>query len=90
VIPGLLDVRVIFVGGKGGVGKTTTALALALVAAGRGKRCLVVSTDPAHSLGDACGRAIGDRVTAMRPVSGASRSTRTPRRAATSPPSPSG
>jgi arsenite/tail-anchored protein-transporting ATPase len=65
MIPGLLEARVIFVGGKGGVGKTTTALALSLVAAGRGKRCLVVSTDPAHSLGDACGRAIGDRVTAI-------------------------
>jgi arsenite/tail-anchored protein-transporting ATPase len=41
-----------FVGGKGGVGKTTTATALASVAAARGHRTLLVSTDPAHSTGD--------------------------------------
>lgn len=41
-----------FVGGKGGVGKTTTATALASVAAQRGHRTLLVSTDPAHSTGD--------------------------------------
>jgi len=41
-------------GGKGGVGKTTCAAAAALAAAeGAGQRVLVVSTDPAHSLGDA-------------------------------------
>ena len=42
-----------FVGGKGGVGKTTCAAALALSAALRGGRVLVASTDPAPSLGDA-------------------------------------
>jgi len=47
------------VGGKGGVGKTTTAAALALVAAERGRRCLLVSTDPAHSLADLFDRPIG-------------------------------
>ena len=52
-----------FIGGKGGVGKTTTAAALALAAAGAGRRTLVVSTDPAHSLGDALGRRLGARVT---------------------------
>ena len=52
-----------FIGGKGGVGKTTTAAALALGAAGAGRRTLVVSTDPAHSLGDALGRRLGSRVT---------------------------
>jgi arsenite-transporting ATPase len=40
-------------GGKGGVGKTTCAAAAALAAAETGGRVLVVSTDPAHSLGDA-------------------------------------
>jgi arsenite-transporting ATPase len=40
-------------GGKGGVGKTTCAAAAALAAAEDGGRVLVVSTDPAHSLGDA-------------------------------------
>ncbi|HYN21535.1 MAG TPA: ArsA-related P-loop ATPase, partial [Thermoanaerobaculia bacterium] len=42
-----------FFGGKGGVGKTTCAAAAALAAAESGTRTLVVSTDPAHSLGDA-------------------------------------
>ncbi|PRX47224.1 arsenite efflux ATP-binding protein ArsA [Prauserella shujinwangii] len=41
-----------FFGGKGGVGKTTLAAAYALGRAGAGERTLVVSTDPAHSLGD--------------------------------------
>jgi arsenite-transporting ATPase len=53
--------RTLFVGGKGGVGKTTTAAALALYQAERGRRCLLVSTDPAHSLGDLFGRSIGAR-----------------------------
>jgi arsenite-transporting ATPase len=43
---------VVLYGGKGGVGKTTCAAAHALALADAG-RTLVVSTDPAHSLGDA-------------------------------------
>ncbi|HEY7141995.1 MAG TPA: ArsA family ATPase [Methylomirabilota bacterium] len=57
-----------FIGGKGGAGKTTTAAALALAAAAR-RRTLVVSTDPAHSLGDALGRRVGPTVTRV-PVAG--------------------
>ena len=38
--------------GKGGVGKTTIAAATALKAAKMGYKTLVISTDPAHSLGD--------------------------------------
>lgn len=45
--------RVTFFGGKGGVGKTTCAAAAATRAALEGASVLVVSTDPAHSLGDA-------------------------------------
>jgi len=40
-LPGLLDKRMIFVTGKGGVGKTTAAAALGLVAARQGKRTIV-------------------------------------------------
>jgi arsenite/tail-anchored protein-transporting ATPase len=47
------------VGGKGGVGKTTVAAALALALAERGEPILVLSVDPAHSLGDALEVALG-------------------------------
>jgi len=59
VLRWLLARRVLFVGGKGGVGKTTIAAALGTAAAERGRRCVVVSTDPAHSLGDVFDVAIG-------------------------------
>jgi arsenite-transporting ATPase len=56
-----------FVGGKGGVGKTTCAAALGLLAARRGRATLIVSTDPAPSLGDA----LKQRLTCVpRPVHG--------------------
>jgi hypothetical protein len=45
--------RYILVGGKGGVGKTSTSAAIAIKFADEGLRTLVLSTDPAHSLGDA-------------------------------------
>ena len=45
--------RVLLLTGKGGVGKTTTAAATAALAASRGLRVLVLSTDVAHSLSDA-------------------------------------
>ena len=49
--------------GKGGVGKTTTAAATAVHLARRGHRTLVLSTDPAHSLGDVLDHPLGDRPT---------------------------
>ena len=58
-----------FVGGKGGVGKTTCAAALAIASARRGISTLVVSTDPAPSLGDALGQRLGERPRAVRGVS---------------------
>ncbi|MDA1183737.1 MAG: ArsA family ATPase [Acidobacteria bacterium] len=63
----LLDRRIIFVGGKGGVGKTTTAGALALMAADAGRDTLLVSTDPAHSLGDVFDTRVGNTETALSP-----------------------
>ena len=57
--------RVLLVTGKGGVGKTTVAAATALRAADIGKRVLVMSTDPAHSLADAFGVPLGDAATAV-------------------------
>ncbi len=44
--------RIIIYTGKGGVGKTSVAAATALKSAQQGLKTLVVSTDPAHSLGD--------------------------------------
>ncbi len=51
--------RVLLFTGKGGVGKTTTAAATAALAAARGRKTLVLSTDTAHSLADAFGVTIG-------------------------------
>jgi arsenite-transporting ATPase len=50
-----LDRSVVLVAGKGGVGKTTVAAALACRSAQRGRRTLLVSTDPAHSTADLLG-----------------------------------
>jgi arsenite-transporting ATPase len=55
----LLDRDVVFFGGKGGVGKTTCSAAFALAASRRGRRVLLVSTDPAHSTSDIFERPIG-------------------------------
>jgi len=60
--------RVLLVTGKGGVGKTTIAAATALRAADIGKRTLVMSTDPAHSLADAFGIPLGDASTQVTPL----------------------
>ena len=54
-----MSVRIILFTGKGGVGKTTSAAGTAALAARAGQRTLVLSTDAAHSLGDAFGRQVG-------------------------------
>ncbi|HSP04374.1 MAG TPA: ArsA family ATPase [Acidimicrobiales bacterium] len=52
--------RILLFTGKGGVGKTTTAAATAVRCADAGQRTIVLSTDPAHSLGDAFDTELGD------------------------------
>ncbi|HEY8889549.1 MAG TPA: ArsA family ATPase [Clostridium sp.] len=47
--------RIILYTGKGGVGKTSVASATACLIAKQGKKVLIMSTDKAHSLGDAFG-----------------------------------
>jgi len=51
--------RILFFTGKGGVGKTSVAAATAVRCAARGLRTVVISTDIAHSLGDAFDRELG-------------------------------
>ena len=51
-MPDLLDRRLLFVTGKGGVGKTTVAAALGLLAAREGKRTLVCEVDAKGNLAD--------------------------------------
>jgi len=59
--------RVLLITGKGGVGKTTVAAATAVRAADGGRRTLVMSTDPAHSLADAFELDFGDQPTVVTP-----------------------
>ncbi len=59
--------RILFFGGKGGVGKTTVSAATALRSADEGRRVLLVSTDPAHNLGHLFDREIGPQAVRLAP-----------------------
>ncbi|HMG57425.1 MAG TPA: ArsA-related P-loop ATPase [Kofleriaceae bacterium] len=65
----LLERRILVCVGSGGVGKTTTAAALALAAARRGKRTLVLTIDPARRLANSLGlAALGHQVQEVDPA----------------------
>ena len=65
-LKGVADLQLLLFSGTGGGGKTTMAAATALALNRRdGKRTLLFSTDPAHSLSDCFGRAIGNHPTAL-------------------------
>jgi arsenite/tail-anchored protein-transporting ATPase len=59
--------RVLLFTGKGGVGKTTTAASTALACAELGLRTIVLSTDPAHSLGDVLDVELGPLTVEVEP-----------------------
>ena len=60
--------RILLFTGKGGVGKSTVAASTSALAASRGQRTLVLSTDAAHSLADAFGAPVGAEPTEVAPL----------------------
>lgn len=68
LLNGLDDKNFIMFGGKGGSGKTTSACAAALRLAQlhKEKNILVVSTDPAHSVGDSFQTEIGNSIVPIK------------------------
>ena len=68
----LLDIttRYVFFTGKGGVGKTSNACAMAVGLADQGRRVLLVSTDPASNLDQVLGVRLGPRPTAIAAAPG--------------------
>ena len=62
--------RWIFVSGKGGTGKTTTASSIAIELAEMGFKTLIVSLDPAHSLSDSLVAEIGSEIVKISDVKG--------------------
>uniref|UniRef100_E6XPK5 Arsenical pump-driving ATPase n=1 Tax=Shewanella putrefaciens (strain 200) TaxID=399804 RepID=E6XPK5_SHEP2 len=60
----------LFFTGKGGVGKTSLSCATAINLADKGKRVLLVSTDPASNVGQVFGQTIGNQLTPIDSVAG--------------------
>ncbi|PQJ36106.1 arsenic-transporting ATPase [Salinibacter sp. 10B] len=63
--PSDIGTRILLFTGKGGVGKTTCAAATAQRAARNGKKTLILSSDPAHSLADALDQELGPEAQAI-------------------------
>lgn len=59
--------KIVFFGGKGGVGKTTCSASYAVFSAKSGLKTLLVSTDPAHSTSDIFERKIENAITTILP-----------------------
>lgn len=59
--------KIVFFGGKGGVGKTTCSASYALHSAKKGLKTLLVSTDPAHSTSDIFGKQITEDISQLLP-----------------------
>ena len=62
------NIKLIMVGGKGGVGKTTCASAIAVKIAQNDKKVLLISSDPAPSLSDIFETDIGSKETRIDDV----------------------
>ncbi|WP_078553598.1 ArsA family ATPase [Bacillus alkalicellulosilyticus] len=61
----LFEKKIFFIGGKGGVGKSTSSASFAMVCAKKGFKTLLISTDPAHNLGDIFHKKIGGKIKKM-------------------------
>jgi arsenite-transporting ATPase len=64
--PDILERKIVFFGGKGGTGKTVCAAATGFQGAKKGKKTLVFSSDPAHSLSDVFDQEIGNKITQIK------------------------
>ena len=62
--------KFVFFTGKGGVGKTSLACATTLDLAGKGKKILLVSTDPASNVGQVFETEIGNSITEIAAAPG--------------------